>query len=672
MSDGPNLSRFQQLLAEKRARDAEEAARKAAENPTFDADLVPEEQYQRSEGEKRLDDFVNGIGIIEAYDKWCGKKHDSPRPGQIESIKCQCPNPDHPDEHYSAWFNTRKGVINCRPEGDRGFDAHDLAAFAFGFPVPDYKTNGDFPKLRKMMAESFGMHVERTLGGETLVYPEETTETQNDPSRDKSAASGQNGHSGHLASSEETGETDISGQTTTKSDESAKTDISGTGSGSTPKTSDSNVEQLYEDEESYDIQLPTLDWRSILPGTDTFLDRYMAATVGDEVPEEYHFFNGLLAIGFVSGREVTLASKLPVYGNLFLCHLGKTGAGKSTAARHLKRLMRKALPYDPNDINNQGVVYLTPSSAEMLIKSFSKPVPDPADPKKVVYYATVKGLIDYNEMSSLIGRTSRTGNILKPIMMDFYDMNTEIKTQSLSSGTLIAENPFASCTTTAQPLALRELLRDNDDASGFLNRWVFVAGTPKKITIMGTGAVDLDPAAASLDDLKGWCGSFTGGAQVTWSQESLKAMQDFFDQYVYPLKNKQDTNIYVRMDLLCMKLALLFSVNKKEKMVTTETVSTVKSMFKYLIACYGITADQMGNTLEHEITEAIVYQMRRIGKGDGCTINAIALALKRRKYSKDLILRNVKALIELGFVEERTSAAGTRGRPTKRYVYVAS
>jgi energy-coupling factor transporter ATP-binding protein EcfA2 len=427
---------------------------------------------------------------------------------------------------------------------------------------------------------------------------------------------------------------------------------------------------LYDEETQ--IVFPELNWREIVPNDDTFLDRYMEACCKDEAPEEYHFFNALVALGFAAGREVSLRAKLPVYSNFFVCHLGKSGAGKSTASRHLKRLLRECLPYDFNDPNTKGVTQSLLPLQRNLIKSFSRPVSDPSDPsgKRVAYYASVKGLIDYNELSSLIGRANRMGNIIKPVMMDFYDM-AEIKTSSNTGGKLIAQNPFASCMTTTQPGALRTLLRDNDDASGFLNRWLFVGGMPKKRTIMGMGPVDIGPPAEKLDQIKGWTASFTGSKQIVWTEESLEAMQTFFNSHIYPLQEKNESNIFVRFDLLMLKLVLLLSINKMEETVSVDTIERVKMMYPYFVVLYGIPADQIGNTLEHEMTEAIIYQMRRLGGSNGATLNAIALALKRRKYPKEAILRNIKALIELGFVEERTTAAGTKGRPSKRYCYVA-
>src|SRR3546814_6014676 len=72
----------------------------------------------------------------------------------------------------------------------------------------------------------------------------------------------------------------------------------------------------------------------------------MDATVKDDVPEEYHFWNGLLGLGFALGRDVSLMDFQPVYGNLFVCTLGRTGSGKSRAKGHLDRLLSTALPHE--------------------------------------------------------------------------------------------------------------------------------------------------------------------------------------------------------------------------------------------------------------------------------------------------------------------------------------
>jgi hypothetical protein len=160
-------------------------------------------------------------------------------------------------------------------------------------------------------------------------------------------------------------------------------------------------------------------------------------------PEEYHFWNGLLAVGLALGRDATLWDRRPIFGNLFVCLLGNTGDGKSRSFESLKDLLVKALPHRWDDPNSKGIrVVQSPASAEVLIHNFSKPVLDPTNPKVVSYYAPVRGLIDFNELSGLVGRTNRQGNVLKPTLMEFYDASGVISTSSMTTGTKEAWQPL--------------------------------------------------------------------------------------------------------------------------------------------------------------------------------------------------------------------------------------
>lgn len=183
----------------------------------------------------------------------------------------------------------------------------------------------------------------------------------------------------------------------------------------------------------------------------------------------------------------------------------------------------------------------SPASAEALIAAFSKPVPDPSDPKKVGYYAPVRGMIDFNELSQLTARSNRQGNALKPTLIALYDCDTVVSTVSVTHGEKTAHEPFASASTTAQPRALRDLVSQSDDASGFLNRWVFVGGPAKKKVSVGGAHVDITPTVKPLEGIFGWAASFTGHELMTWSDEALDRFDDFFHSVIEPAKKRSDS-----------------------------------------------------------------------------------------------------------------------------------
>lgn len=634
------MTAFQKKLAERRAREAQEASAKTAATPPtpeWDPDLIPEPVYELTDGDRALDEAVEHIDIIDAYRRWCGKMEPKVAKGQRESIKISCPIPSHLDKDPSAWINTDKQTWFCGG-CQIGGDAHDIAAYHFGFPVPSYKTDGRFHELRLKMAADFGYHYEKYPGGvSVLVGPE--------PSDAATEA------------------TSTSPGVVTEPEPEVEPD---------PELStDATVIELY-DGGDMDVSFPKLDWRNIIP-KDTFLHEYMLATTIDDVVEEYHFWNGMLLIGFACGRQARLDDLIPVYGNLFVCSLGASGSGKTKARNPMDRLMKEALPHDWSDPSSRGVKKVSaPGSAEVLVHLFQKPVSDPSNPKKVMYLAPVTGLIDFNELSALIGRANRQGNTLKPTLMQFYDMDPVVSTSSLSTGTKEAHEPFASALTTTQPLALKNLLGRTDDDSGFLNRWVFIGGPEKKRVAIGGVRVDISPCITPLQNILGWSGSFGDDEYVTWSDEAFKSFTEFFHKVIEPDKKKAQSALLTRMDLLMKKIILLFSANKMEKEVSASTVYEAIQCYDYLKTCYGVPAAQLGTTLQSEISEAILYQARKQWELDkkGVSLNQLAKALKRRNYPHDLLLKVVDSLAKLGFLEIEQTPAGSRGRPTVRYRYV--
>jgi len=644
---------FQKKLAERRAR---EAAQKAAENPKptgwaayveANPDLVPtsEDAHNLSESDLALDRAVEGIDIIDAYRRWCGKMEPKIGKNQRESIMISCPKPNHRDSNPSAWINLDKQTWFCGTCQEGG-DAHDIAAYHYGYPVPGYKADATFHKLREQMAKDFGFIIQRMPGGVTNVIapePAEDDEPETAPAKPGLVVAAPEPPLGEVAERL------------------------------------APVIEMNDDGDLPQWEYPALDWRSIVP-ENTFLDIYMRQCSLDDVAEEYHFWNGLVAVGFALGRQARLFDLKPVYGNLFVCTLGHSGTGKSKAASYLNQLVDRALPHDWTDPSSRGVKRVaTPGSAEVLIHSFMKPVTDPNNPKAgVQYYAPVKGLIDFNELSQLMGRAQRQGNALKPTLMQFYDMEDKITSNSITTGMKEAHEPFASILTTTQPAAFRSLITKGDDDSGFLNRWVFVAGPEKKKIAIGGARIDIEPAVPYLQSIYSWAGRFGDDDFVEWGPEAEELFTEFFHDTLYPTKVNSPSSLLSRVDLLMKKVILLLAGNKMENVVSGQTVRDAIAIYPYIVACYGMPEKEMGKSEMSEIYDAVLYQCRKqwekdgapAAGGKGLTVSIINRNLARRNYPKDLIIKAIDQLVKLEEIEVVQSAPGAKGRPTTRYRYV--
>lgn len=623
-------STFQRKLAERRAREQVEAVQDSGLfKDQFDDDLVPESATQLSDEQMDLDRVVNNIDILDGYARWCGKSKPVVRAGQRESILISCPKPTHPDKNPSAWVNLDKQTWFCAGCQEGG-DVHDIAAWHFGFPVPEYKQGPAFHELREQMAADFGFVFQKLPGGG---YEQIDVVHESNPQSEV--------------------KTGVPEPTVPPEDKLA------------------DVFDLYE-AMNEDIDYPMLDWKAIVP-EETFLRKYMELTTADDVPEEYHFWNGLIALGFAVGRDVALFDSKPVYGNLFVCALGASGSGKSRAKYLLDQLIEMALPHKWDDPNSKGVRIIgSPGSAEVLVQNFAKPVFDVNNPKVIAWMAPVRGMIDFNELAGLVGRASRMGSVMKPTLMQFYDMEKVVSTTSLTTGDKRAEEPFASAITTTQPKALRDLVSRQDDASGFLNRWVFACGPEKQKYAIGGVRVDMAGAVAPLKEIMAWATTFRTGELMQWSGEAAKLFTEFFHTRIELDKKNSDSALYARLDLLIKKLIMLFAVNKKEKTVSEASVREAMACYEYIKQCYAIPAGQLGNTLNQEIADAITAIVRRHDEngGSGVTISMIARSLHRRKYPHDMILKTIDGLVKLGFLKVEIHKP-IQGRPSTRYRYVS-
>ena len=593
-----------------------------------DDDLIPDAQFEETPEDSALDKFIKDLDIVDVYNKWTGK-------GKIhagtkrESIKVSCPNPSHPDKHPSAWLNRDKNVWYCSG-CDEGGDVYDIAAWHFGFPVPGYRDGEQFHKLREEMALASGFSFVRVAGSrETVLVPPDEEEEVEPPKKAKKKAEPE-------PEPEEEKEAEV-------------IDLFG----------------LSEDE----VIFPTLPWRELVP-EGTFLREYMTVCTEDDVAEEYHFWNGLLGIGFVLGKDVMLDDDVPVPGNLFICLLGHTGDGKSKSYRHLEGLLQKALPYKRDEDESKGVLIIkSPASAEALIHRFSKPIMDPVNPKIIAYHAAVRGLVEYNELSSLVGRASRQGNVIKPTLISFYDCSTTVSTESITSGIKFAQDPFASMFTTTQPRAIKELVRSSDADSGFLNRWVFVSGKPKERYSLGKRRIDTDSCIPLLHAIRSWTGR---GKLVDVEPDAAERWHQFYTQVLRPQQIRDQSSMLTRVDLLLKKLFLLFAANEHKDVVDLSIVDRVIKMYPYIVEAYGIPAAQIGSSDRTEITEEILRHAERFTKKNktGITPRDLNRCMASKKYDQELVNRLLRALVEAGRLEESTANKGRVGRPTVRYAYV--
>lgn len=616
---------FSERLTRKRAELDAKKQEAEPESSLFKED-APVLDSSRSKEETDIDRLISNIDILDAYTRWCGKM--VPVAGsKREGIKVSCPNPSHPDKDPSAWVNLDKQTWFCGGCQEGG-DVYDIAAWHFNFPVPGYKDGESFHRLRKSIAQDLGYIVQTTLGGSTvLVAPEEELP-----------------RSTPAAPSEPTS----SVQSTVRT-------LSG---------------PALEPDDPDDIVYPAIEWKKVVP-EDTFLAEWMKTCTVDDLPDEYYFWLGLMGLGFAIGRDTFLADRVPVYGNLFICLIGSTGMGKSRSTAALINLLREALPYDYSAPGNKGVkITPPPGSAEALIDQFSEPVHDPADPKKIAYYAPVRGLVRFDEFASLAERANRMGSAMKPTLMEFYDANPTVELASRGSGHVICADPFCSTITTTQPGVLRLLLSRMDLASGFMNRWIFASGPPKQRFDWGGEELAIKDCVDPLRAVRAWSAGVKG-INLADYPDARDVWRNFFHERLEAEQSNDESKLMTRVDLTFKKLILLLCANSRS-VPTPEIVEAAISMFDYLQASYLIPAKHVRSSKTTECQDAVLGTiLKHFEKNkDWPSMRDIRRSLARRNYEADFMNKVVKALIEAGEIRELTVNNTGVGRSSVKYASV--
>lgn len=745
----------------------------------FDPSLIPDvPAFERTASDDALDQIIANLPVTQAYRRWIPKGEPEFRyEGQRESIMIRCPFPNHVDQTASAWCNLDKNVWYCEP-CQYGGDAFDLAAIHFGYPVPHYKKNGQFPKLRQQMAADFGIEIVRGVNGKEYTVQNSAT-AQATPATANGSVPYQNGHQAEPAIPKARPQIPgvlsfampIPGQKASPESEPApkvqappmvptpvspvvpptlsiapapippvvqppapaapeptappvappvtppvvapvappvpqmlapqapqvpqipglqpislgSLGVTGLVPPGAPPHQVTYAPQMQvvepdaltlgkyglnedgDDDGSSNFSGIALPWRSITPDG-TFLGKYMALTTEDDCPEEYHYFSGLLALSLAAGRDVRLSDRRPVKGNIFVCLLGDTGDGKSNAKSYMTELIAKALPYDHEDPLNNGVNNVTnPASSEYMVRQFMKQAKDLTNPTVPAINMPVRGLIQFEELATLMKRSSNPSSTLTQFMIEFYDGRHEIKTGSLMRGDFIARDAFASGLSTTQPKALRAIITQELVDNGFMNRWIFATGKQKySDPIVPEFELDVDPLILPLQKVMGWAGTVNG--TIGWEPAALRLASDFIIGEIRPMKSADETGLFSRIDLLFKKMILLNTINLNRNSVPAEAVEWAIGAHRYLMDTYGSLDKAVHNSVDEDLSRSVIKAILAITTKTKRppTMRQIADRVGTRKFTGEQIIRCVQTMDKIGTLEELPPAPGP-GRKATRY-----
>lgn len=426
--------------------------------------------------------------------------------------------------------------------------------------------------------------------------------------------------------------------------------------------------------------VPSYDWRRILSlsptDENTFLWEFCSAVEREPTPTEYNLFLGCQMLGLVAGYDVVAEDSPNVAAVFGLVLVGRTGTGKSKSTDHALALLRKVWPQQSNGtgVHIHGSVF----SGQKIVDALNHREADPSNPKAPSIPVPQRALFEYPEFSEVASGSANQGSILKTKIHELLDGKSgkPIMYQSMGAGAVEAESPFGSIITTTQTERIRDLLKKNDKASGFMNRFLFLLGQEKPGRARGKVSIDLTASEEQLLLVRGYI--TTKMRCLTWEPDADELWEKVYQITVQTLKEQDTNDILTRLDLHIKRLILAFAINERSDTIQRHHVQMAVELVPYLVQCFGRVIGALLMTEDKEICEWLldkirVMEQKERAKGNNETPGPSAADIRhyyKHKGWEDWRVR--RALDSLVGVDAliRKEQAGKRGQKAHRYYVV--
>lgn len=415
----------------------------------------------------------------------------------------------------------------------------------------------------------------------------------------------------------------------------------------------------------------------LMVAEDTFLGTYCRILRASSSPNEWNFWNGVAGLSVAVGKRLGLQDTVkPVYANLYVCLLGETTAGKSVAKSFILGLIRETMPWLTNDpLNTAPRLISGVASGEKLIDKLRDELRDPAKPSSILEIKRVAGLVEYDELATVMAKSSGPASNFVPILQGLFDGYAPVESSSFTTGDKVAPDPFVTMLTSTQPSMLQRLVGREHVDNGFMNRFVFAPATEKimaKEEMLGGDPTSVEAAGPYLKAIHEWAVE-NEGRQIGWDKAALALGRDWLGDVVHPnMKKNGDNKLIKRTDLIAKKLMLIFALNSRQSMVTTESVEAAMKVYPYLMDSYNILDRSLTATESSELREKILLQVGRLTVkiGKPPTYRELYDALGRSRVDGEVLVRAIKNLVEIGDLKQIQWPLPTMpqvGRKTVRY-----
>lgn len=506
------------------------------------------------------------LALVHSGKIWKVERDISSWRGDSNKFMCPSPTHDNPGAHtFSAWGSKEKGVWTCTKGCGKGYGGGDkftLAEFLYD--------DQDFHRVAERLALDF-RGVRKPEAKDVIAAPLQVREEEKEEPEHLKYLNRKPGNYPLTITTfnKDFDDTVISSKVVIVMPGDQKIEVP-----------DDFAEWMGDGEDEHSS--PTYSWRDVLaldPAGDTFLHRYCEEASHDTTPDEFNLFNGLIGIGLIVGNRVSSPDFTPLSPNFGIVLVADSGGGKTRSVSHIRNILSIIEP----EGRGTGVKFVSsPASGQMLVRSFIHEEPDPVSGMPVRF--PVKGVILYDEFSELATQTGALGSIIKEKLHAFIDHARVVEYSSMGSGRMISEGSFASVITATQPGRFKDLLTKSDAASGFINRFLFIMGTPKPQRARGAVALDW---TGCIESLKAIRSKYSSVKSLDWSFEANTYFEGLFHTRIEKLKSYDKKDILTRLDLNIKRMILAFAINDRADEIQLHHVKMAEALLSYIVKCYG-------------------------------------------------------------------------------------
>jgi hypothetical protein len=324
---------------------------------------------------------------------------------------------------------------------------------------------------------------------------------------------------------------------------------------------------------TFDLDLPSSVWRG--PVAD-YRDMLKFST---EASDAYHLFTFMGCAGSLIGRSAYLEYGVRLYGNLYICLVGRTGQDrKSTSLRYADRLTR--------DVDLSWRVLRGLSSAEGLMAQIQDPWVKRDKRGDVIDQGGTEDkrlMVWLGELSSLLrkAKQERVSNIV-PLLTEAFDSPPALDLPTRADPITVTE-PHISLLSASTPSWLEDL-GDREVLGGFANRFVFILG-PAKSPIPFPDPPDPNIRSKVIGNLAATMQWLDEGVELILDPGARDVWEDFYTTWhkrEWP--DELVSAVLQRVPDVALKIAIIYAVLERTHTICPKILNAAIDAAGHVVA----------------------------------------------------------------------------------------